>query len=119
MGPDCVVGEILTLDREAIIPYFALLLDITLKNSIIPSVRERATVVPIYQGGQRSAVTNKRTVSLNSVVCQQMEHDTAGYLRLVWDTNKSLDEGQHGFRPGSSCERKTVTFCQDIADSLE
>jgi hypothetical protein len=48
-----------------------------------------------------------------------MEHVIAGYLRRVWDMNTSLDQGQHGFRPGSSCESQIVTFCQDKADSLE
>jgi hypothetical protein len=28
-------------------------------------------------------------------------------------------EGQHGFRPGYSCESQVVTVCQDIADSLD
>ena len=28
-------------------------------------------------------------------------------------------EGQHGFRPGFSCESQTITVCQDIADSLD
>jgi retron-type reverse transcriptase len=27
--------------------------------------------------------------------------------------------GQHGFRPGYSCERQIITVCQDIADSLD
>jgi len=27
-----------------------------------------------------------------------------------------LCEGQHGFRPGYSCESQIVTVCQDIAD---
>jgi hypothetical protein len=87
VGPDGVPGEILTLVREAMIPYFSLFLDI-INISTIPSVRKRATVVPIYQGGQRSAVTDNRTVSLTSVVCQQMEHVIAGHPRQVWDTNK-------------------------------
>ncbi len=29
-----------------------------------------------------------------------------------------LYEGQHGFRPGYSCESHVVAVCQDIADSL-
>jgi len=93
VGTDGVPGEILTLDREAMIPYFALLLDI-INNSTIPSVRKRVTMVPIYQGGQRSAVIDNRTVSVTSVVCQQMDHVIAGHLRQVWDTNKSLHEGR-------------------------
>jgi len=53
------------------------------------------------------------------VVCRQMENVIAGYLRQVWDTNKWLYEGQHGFRSGYSCESQIVTVCQDIADFLD
>jgi len=48
-----------------------------------------------------------------------MENVIAGYLRQVWDTNKWLYEGQHGFRPEYSCESQIVTVCQDVADSLD
>ncbi len=67
----------------------------------------------------RSVVGNYRPVSLNSVVGKQMEHVIAGYLRQVWETNGWLYEGQHGFRPGYSCESQLVTVCQDMADSLD
>jgi len=33
--------------------------------------------------------------------------------------SKWLYEGQHGFRPGYSCESQIVTVCQDIADYLD
>ena len=46
-----------------------------------------------------------------------MEHIIASYLRQVWDKNDWLYEGQHGFRPGYSCENQVMTVCQDIADS--
>jgi len=80
---------------------------------------KKATVVPIYKGGVRSVVGNYRPVSLTSVVCRQMEHVTAGHLRKVWEFSGWLYEGQHGFRPGYSCESQLVPFCQDIADSLD
>ena len=48
-----------------------------------------------------------------------MEHVIASYLRRVWDRNDWLYEGQHGFRPGYSCESQLITVCQDIADSLD
>jgi len=76
-------------------------------------------VVPIYKGGDRSAVSHYRPISLTSVVCKQLEHVTVGYLRQVWDKNDWLYEGQHGFRPGYSCESLVITVCQDIADSLD
>ena len=76
-------------------------------------------MVPIYIGGVRSAVGSYKPVSLTSVVCKEMEHVTAGYLRQVWEMSGWLYEGQHGFRPGYSCENQVVAVCQDIADSLD
>jgi len=48
-----------------------------------------------------------------------MEHVIASYLRQVWDKNDWLHEGQHGFRPGYSCESQVIAVCQDTADCLD
>jgi hypothetical protein len=48
-----------------------------------------------------------------------MEHVVASYLRQVWDKNKWLYEGRHGFRPGYSCESQVIAVCKDIADSMD
>ena len=101
------------------IPYLARLLEMTINNGTLPGDWRRATVVPVYKGGDRSLVTNYRPVSLTSVVCKQMEHIIASYLRQVWEINDWLYEGQHGFRPGYSCESQVIAVCQDIADSLD
>jgi hypothetical protein len=37
----------------------------------------------------------------------------------VWDKSDWLYEGQHGFRPGYSCESQVITVCQDTADSQD
>ena len=115
VGADGVPREILKLGGEAMTPFLAILLEISLNNATIPSDWKKAIVVPIYKGGDQLAVTNYRPISLISVVCKQLEHVTAGYLRQVWEKN----EGQHGFRPGYSCESQVITLCQDIADSLD
>ena len=86
------------------IPYIARLLDITMNNNAIPDDWKGDVVVPIYKGGDRSVVGNYRPVRLASVVCKQIEHVTAGYLREVWEMSGCLYEGQHGFRPEYSCE---------------
>jgi hypothetical protein len=119
IGPDSVSGEILKLGGEALIPHLARLLDITINNATIPCDWKKATVVPIYKGGDRSLVANYRPVSLTSVVCKRMEHVTASYLRKLCDKKDWLSEGRHGFRPGYSCESQVTTVCQDIADSLD
>ena len=76
-------------------------------------------MIPVHKRGDRSLVTNYRPVSLTSVVCKQMEHGIVTCLRQVWDKNDWLYEGQHGFRPGYSCESQVISVCQDIADSLD
>jgi hypothetical protein len=92
-------GEILKLGGNYMIPYLARVLDI-INNATIPSDWKTAIVVPVYKGGDGSVVTKYRPVSLTSVVCKQMEHVTAGFLRQVWDKRKWLYECQHGFRLG-------------------
>ena len=99
--------------------YLARLLDITMNNGTLPGDWKRATVIPIHKGHDRSLVTNYRPVSLTSVVCKQMEHVIAAYLRQAWDKNDWLYEGQHGFRPGYSCESQVIAVCQDIADCVD
>ena len=118
VGPDRVSEEILKLGVEAMIPYLARLIDIIINNGTLPGDWKRATVSLTHKGGDRSLVTNYRPVSLTSVVCKQMEHVIASFLRQVWDKNDWLYEGQHGIRPGYSCESQVITVCQDIADSL-
>ena len=80
------------------IPYLARLLD-----NAFPSDWKKAIVVPIYKGGDRSVFGNYRLLSLTSVVCKQMEHLIAGYLRQVWEMSGWLFGGQRGFRPEYSC----------------
>jgi len=67
------------------IPYLARLLDNTMNNNAIPGNWKKAIVVPICKGRDRSVVGNYRPVSLTSVVCKQMDHFIARYLREVWE----------------------------------
>ena len=120
LGPENGSGEILNLGGEAMVPSLARLLDIQIRNAAIPSDWKRATVVPIYKGGDGSLVTNYRSVSLTSVVCGQIEH-IASYSEQVWDRNDWLYESQHGFRSGYSysCESKEHSVCQNTTDLLD
>jgi hypothetical protein len=48
-----------------------------------------------------------------------MEHVIASYLRKIFDKKDWLFDGQHGFRPGYSCDSQVITVYQDNADSLD
>ena len=107
-------GAILKMAGEGMIPYLARLLDITINNGTIPREWKKAIVVPIHKGSDRSVVKNYRPVRLTSVVCKQMEHVIVGYIRQVWEDRDWLYEGQHGYRPGYSCESQIITVCQSL-----
>ena len=70
--PDGIPGEILKLGREAMIPYLATLLDITMNNNAIPGDRKKSIVVPIYKGGDQLVVGNYRPVTFTLVICKQV-----------------------------------------------
>jgi hypothetical protein len=119
VGPDGFLGKILKLGEKAKTPYLVRLLEISLQNANIPRVWKIATVAPIYKGGYRSALSNYVYISLTSLICNQLEHVMAGYLRQEWVKTDWLYEGQHGFRQGYSCEIKVITVCQNIAHSVD
>ena len=101
------------------IPNLARLLYIKFNNVTTTRDWKKAIVFPIHKGGDRWVVKNYRPVSLTSVVCKQMEHVIAGYIRQVWEDRDLFYMGQHGFRPGYSCESQIITACHDISDSLD
>jgi len=68
-------------------PYLARLLEISLNNATNPRNWKTDTVVHIYRGSYRSALSNNRPISLNSVVCKQLQHVLVGYFREWWDKN--------------------------------
>jgi hypothetical protein len=119
VGLDGISGDILKLGGEAMIPYLTRLLDITVNNGSIPDDWKKAMVIPVHKGGDRSLIPNYRPVSLTSVICKQMEHAIATYLRQVWNKEGWLYEGQHGFRPGYSCDSQVIAVYHDIADSMD
>ena len=53
MVPDGVPGEILKLGGEAMTPFLASLLEISLNKATIPSDWKKASVFPIYKGGDQ------------------------------------------------------------------
>ena len=86
----------------------------------INPLKTECRVIPIYNGGDRSVVTNYRPVSLTPpVVCQQKEHVIAGYLRQVWNTSKWLYEANVDLDRDTHAKAKYSQFVKDTAVSLD
>ena len=62
-----------------------------------------AHVVPVYKKGDRSTLTNYRSIALTSIVVKMLESLVCDKLRNHLLTNGLMFENQHGFSPGKSC----------------
>jgi len=102
------------MGAEVMIPYMVRLLGTKINNGTTPRDWKKATIVPIHKGNDRSVVESYRPVILTSVVSKHMEHVIAGYIRQVWEDRDWLYEGQHGFRPGYSCESQIISLSGHI-----
>ena len=58
VGLDGIPGVILQLGGEAMIPYLARLMNITLNNTSLPDDWRKAIVIPIFKGSDRSSICN-------------------------------------------------------------
>lgn len=118
-GPDNIVSEALKLGGRAVVRYLEFLFNVSINNIQIPDDWKKAIVVPIFKGGNRLEMGNYRPVSLTSIVSKQMEHLISGYLREQWVKLSWLNDRQHGFRQGYSCESQMLSLFQDISESLD
>jgi hypothetical protein len=73
---------------EAMIPYLARFLDITINNGTIPRDWKKAMVVPIYKGGGGSFGCQK--LQAGQFNLSSMEHVIAWYIRQEWGNSACL-----------------------------
>jgi len=117
VGPDGIPDAILKMGGEAMIPYLARLLDITINNGTIPRDWKKSHSSS-YSQRRRSFGSQKLQAgqfNLSSIQTNGTRHS----IRQVWEDSNWLYEGQHGFRQGYSCESQIITVCQDIWDFLD
>ena len=67
-------------------------------------------IVPIFKGGQRSATSNYRPVSLTSQICKLFEAVVRDEVAKFLDKCNLIRDSQHGFRKGRSCLTNLVLF---------
>ena len=87
-------------------------------QGIFPSSLKFARVVPIHKGGCKTDVVNYRPISLLSSFSKIYEKLMHSRVLKFLDSNCSLFESQHGFRPGMSCEHALLNAQNSILHSL-
>ena len=62
---------------------------------------------------------NYRPVSLTSLVVKVLEKLLKGHIEKHLDENRILNDSQHGFRKGRSCQTNLLEFMEYITDCID
>ena len=102
-GPDNIHPKVLYEVKEIVSLPLALIYNISLNQSKLPSDWKIANVSPIFKKGGRSKVQNYRPVSLTSVCCKILERIFRDPIFEHLENQGILTNDQHGFRQKRSC----------------
>ena len=114
VGPDEIANK--ALKTDVIAPILQVIFQQSLDSGILPSDWKKANATPLFKKGSRSEPSNYRPVSLTSVSCKILEHVFDSQL-MKHIENKILNENQHAFRKGLSCESQLVMTMDDLTNN--
>ena len=118
-GPDNVSPRILKELAEDISPYLTLLFKKSLDLGVVPMAWKEANVCPIFKSGKKSDPNNYRPISLTSIIVKILEHIIFSCVMKHLTKNNLLNDAQHGFLPGRSCESQLILLNHELQKSLE
>ena len=116
-GPDCITATILRTCAEQVAPLLQLIFQKSFDTGELPLDRQKANVSPIFKTGNISDPANYRPVSLTSIPCKILEHII--HINIMRHLCKVLNDEQHSFGRGRSCEIQLALSVNDLAKVLE
>ncbi len=119
VGPDGVSGWILKENAEELSTPILNIMNTSLETGIVPSEWKKATIVPIFKGGNREKPLNYRPVSLLSILMKILE----SFVRDKWveylEKENIITDQQFGFREGRSCVSNLLSFYSRVVDVVD
>ena len=115
-GPDGVPSQLLKQCSSSIVKPLCILFNKSMNEGTIPALLKKATIVPIYKGGNNSAACNYRPVSLTSNIMKIFERVIRKQLVDYMTENDFLNHTQHGFRHGRSCLSALLSVYDDLVN---
>ena len=115
-GPDGVPSQLLKQCSSSIVKPLCILFNKSMNEGTIPSLLKKATIVPIYKGGNNSAACNYRPVSLTSNIMKIFERVIRKQLVDYMTENDLLNHTLHGFRHGRSCLSALLSVYDDLVN---
>ena len=108
-GPD----EIHTKLFKELVPYLA-----ETFTTYFQAYINQGTIQPDWKG-DKSRVSNYRSVSRIVVTCKILEHIICSSVAKHLETYGILNDDQHGFRKNRFCESQPILTIQDLAKGID
>ena len=118
-GSDCITATILKTCAEQAMPLLQQVFQKSLDTCELPLDWQKANISPIIKTGNRSDPANYRPVLSTSIPCKMLEHIIHTNIMRHLEKYKVLNDEQHGFRRGRSCETQLALSVNDLAKVLD
>ena len=118
-GPDDIPALFLIKTKETISTPLRLILRKSLDEGFIPNSYKLANITPIHKGGVKTKPEQYRPVSLTSHIMKVFERVLKNHILQHLIKNNLINEQQHGFVPGRSCQSQLLVHFKDIYEALE
>ena len=112
-GPDSIYPTVLKECADSIAPLLRQIFQRSIDTGELPEDWLKVNVSPIYKKGNRADPGNYRPVSLTSI-CKIIEHIIHTTVMHHLDEHNVLNDEQHGFRKGRSCETQLALTVNDL-----
>ena len=118
-GPDGIPNRLLKILAKQISPSLTKLFQLSLDTGQIPSIWKHAIIQPIFKKGNKSLPQNYRPISLTCVCCKILEHIIRTSVTSYLESNRILNNAQHGFRKQRSCETQLISIVDEFTFQLD
>lgn len=99
--------------------FLAALFSESYETGELPTDWKKSRVHPIHKKGKRSDKSNYRPISLTCIACKIFEHIVHSHVMKHMILHSIIDDRQHGFRPGHSCETQILSILEHWTSSLD
>ena len=103
---------------RVIIPQLVFLFNLSFSNGSFPSRWKRATIIPLYKGGDKTEVSNYRPVPLLPLPGKLIEKIAHNKLVKFLNEHNVISDKQAGFRSGFSTSRSIADLTDDLFTNI-
>ena len=118
-GPDGIPAILLKKCQGSLSFPLLKLWETSISQNEIPDLTKLGIITPVHKGGNKNEPKNYRPISLTSHIIKTFERVVARKLANFLENRNLMNEGQHGFRRGRSCQSQLLNHYQSLLKLME